>query len=57
MSLFNTSNINHFIYQTEVLEFHILGGLSVIGLDRMRVTLKVNTLEDEFHALRHNIDF
>ena len=56
MSLFNTSNINHFIYQTEVLEFHILGGLSVIGLDRMRVTLKVNTLEDEFHALRHNID-
>ncbi len=56
MNRFNTSNINHFIYATELLEFHILGGLSVFGLDRMRVTIKVNRIDNEFHALRHNID-
>ncbi|WP_299884328.1 hypothetical protein [uncultured Lacinutrix sp.] len=56
MNLFNTSNPNHFIFKTDVLECHILGGLSVFGLDRMRITLKVNRTEDELHALRHNID-
>ncbi|WP_299112017.1 hypothetical protein [uncultured Winogradskyella sp.] len=56
MNTFNTSNPNHFVFTTEVLEVHILGGLNIHGLDRMRVTLKVNCIEDEFHALRHNID-
>lgn len=56
MNRFDTSNVNRFIYVTEVLEFHILGGLSVYGLDRMRVTIKVNGIDNEFHALRHNID-
>lgn len=56
MNQFNTTNVNHFIFTAEKLEFHVLGGLSTLGLDRLRVTLKVNTLEDEFHALRHNID-
>ncbi len=56
MNTFDTSNSNHFIFQTDVLEVHILGGLNTYGLDRMRVTLKVNRIEDEFHALRHNID-
>jgi len=56
MNTFVTSNPNHFVFSTEVLEVHILGGLSIHGLDRMRVTLKVNRIEDEFHALRHNID-
>ena len=56
MNLLNTSNPNHFTFQTEALECHILGGLSVLGLDRMRITLKINRIEDEFHALRHNID-
>ena len=56
MNHFDTSNTNHFIYTTELLEFHILGGLSTFGLDRLRVTVKVNKRDDEFHALRHNID-
>ena len=56
MNTFDTSNPNHFLFKTEVLEVHILGGLNIHGLDRMRVTLKVNRVEDEFHALRHNID-
>jgi len=56
MNQFDTSNPNHYTFTTEVLEFHILGGLNVNGLDRMRVTLKVNRIDNEFHALRHNID-
>ena len=56
MNLLDTTNPNHFRYTTEVLDFHILGGLSMLGLDRMRITLKVNCVADEFHALRHNID-
>jgi len=56
MSQFDTSNKNHFLFQTEELEFHILGGLSTYSMDRLRVTLKVNRTEDEFNALRHNLD-
>jgi len=56
MNQFNTSNSNHYTFTTDVMEFHILGGLNVNGLDRMRVTIKVNRLDNEYHALRHNID-
>jgi len=56
MNLLNTSNPNCYTFTTELVEFHILGGLNVHGLDRMRVTLKVNRIDNEFHALRHNID-
>ncbi len=56
MNTFNTSNSNHFTFTTDVMEFHILGGLNINGLDRMRVTLKVNKFDNKFHALRHNID-
>lgn len=56
MTQFNTSNTNHFTFTTETLQFHVLGGLSTFGLDRLRVTLKVHRLDDEFHALRHNMD-
>ncbi len=56
MSQLNTTNPNHYIYTTGVLEFHILGGLSTFGLDRLRVTIKVHRVDDEFHAMRHNID-
>lgn len=56
MSEFNTSNKNHFTYSNEKLSFHILGGITTFGLDRMRVTLKVHKSDDEFHAIRHNLD-
>ena len=56
MAQLNTSNPNHYSFQTEVLEFHILGGLNIHGLDRMRVTLKINKVDEPFHAMRHNID-
>lgn len=56
MSQFDTSNKHHFLFQTEELEFHILGGLGTYSLDRLKVTLKVNRCEDEFNAIRHNLD-
>jgi predicted transcriptional regulator len=56
MTKLNASNPNHYSFETEVLAFHILGGLNIHGLDRMRVTLKVNKVDDPYHALRHNID-
>jgi len=56
MNEFNTSNKNDFTFTTEALSIHILGGITTFGLDRMRVTLKVYRNEDEFHAIRHNID-
>ena len=56
MNQFDTSNSKHYTFTTEALEFHVLGGLNIYGFDRLRVTLKVNRLDDEFYALRHSID-
>ena len=56
MSQLDTTNVNHFIFSANVLECHILGGLSTYGLDRLRVTLKINKAGDPYHAIRHNID-
>ena len=56
MPTLNTQTPHHFTFESDPLSFHILGGLSTHGLDRMRVTLKVCMMDNEFHALRHNID-
>ena len=56
MNHFDTSNKHHFLFQTDELEFHILGGLGAYSLDRLKVTIKVNRQEDEFNAIRHNLD-
>ena len=45
----NTINPHCFIYQTEELLIELLGGVSVEGLDRMRVTMKV-TIVDRKHS-------
>ncbi|WP_211327026.1 hypothetical protein [Chitinophaga flava] len=50
----NTSNPEAISYQTEELGFTILGGIRLDGLDRMRVTLKVEVLNRKFnHYLDH----
>jgi len=49
----NTSNPDAITYQTEELGFTILGGIRLDGLDRMRVTLKVEVLNRKF---RHYLD-
>ena len=49
----DTTNSDHILYQHPPLDIAILGGVKLEGLDRMRVTLKVQV---EHLALRHNLD-
>lgn len=56
MNKLHTTNPHHFSYETELLSFHILGGVNCTSMDRMRITLKVHRYDNEFHALRHSID-
>jgi hypothetical protein len=49
----NTENREYITWQYEQLNFGLLGGLKVEGLERMRVTLKV---EYKQQAVRHNLD-
>ncbi|OQP68409.1 hypothetical protein [Niastella populi] len=49
----NTDNREYITWQFEQLNFGLLGGLKIEGLERMRVTLKV---EYKQQAVRHNLD-
>lgn len=49
----NTSNPDHITYEHPPIEIAVLGGIRLEGLDRMRVTLKVQI---EHLSLRHNLD-
>jgi dsDNA-binding SOS-regulon protein len=53
MILLNTENREYITWQYEQLNFGLLGGLKIEGLERMRVTLKV---EYKQQAVRHNLD-
>ena len=48
-----TTNKDHLVYKHAPLDIAVLGGIRLEGLDRMRVTLKVQL---EHLALRHNLD-
>lgn len=63
----NTGNPEAITYHTEELGFTILGGIRIDGLDRLRVTLKIEVVNRKFKhmlnnadladlAIRHNID-
>jgi predicted transcriptional regulator len=63
----NTEKHEHITYNTEELGFTVLGGVRLEGLDRMRVTLKIEVINRKFKhymnnpdiaslAIRHNID-
>ena len=63
----STENPEAISYQTEELLFTVLGGIKLEGLDRLRVTLKIEVVNREFKhylnnpeladlAIRHNID-
>jgi len=67
MAILDTHNPEAIIYQTEELGFTILGGIRLDGLDRMRVTLKIEVINRQFGhylnnpdiaglAMRHNLD-
>jgi len=49
----NISNPDHITYEHLPMEIAVLGGIRLEGLDRMRVTLKVQI---EHLSLRHNLD-
>lgn len=49
----DTTNPDHIRYEHDMIEIIILGGIRLEGLDRMRVTLKIQV---EHLALRHNLD-
>ncbi len=52
----NTSNTEQLIYENDLLEIIVLGGVKLEGLDRMRTTLKVLLKETSVPPVRHNLD-
>lgn len=51
-----TTNPNQLEYQNQLLKIAILGGIKLDGLDRMRVTVKIQSTEVDSLAVRHNLD-
>jgi len=52
-SKLDTTNPGHITYKHPPIEIAVLGGVKLEGLDRMRVTLKIQV---EHLAIRHNLD-
>jgi hypothetical protein len=52
----NSTNPDAISYQTEELGFTVLGGIRLEGLDRMRVTLKIEVLDRKFKHYLNNPD-
>jgi hypothetical protein len=53
---FTTTNPESLIYEHEFLKITVLGGIKLEGLDRMRVTLKIELKETSVPPVRHNLD-
>jgi len=53
MKPLNTDNAEYITWQYEQLQIALLGGFVIEGMDRMRVTVKV---EWKNKAVRHNLD-
>jgi hypothetical protein len=49
-------NTDQLIYENDILELTVLGGIKLEGLDRMRVTVKVQEQESSRPPVRHNLD-
>ncbi|POR30729.1 hypothetical protein BWK58_00080 [Flavobacterium columnare] len=55
MNNLNTTNPNHYIFETKHLKIAILGGIRFNNLEALRVTLGIQKLKSE-QVLRQNID-
>jgi len=56
-SRLHTSNAELLVYESGVLNVTVLGGIKISGLDRLRVTLKIEHKEkNHLLPLRHNLD-
>ena len=53
---FNNTNPESLIYQNEILQLTVLGGIKLEGLDRMRATLKIELKNTSIPPVRHNLD-
>lgn len=49
-------NTDQLIYENDILELTVLGGIKLEGLDRMRVTVKIQEQESSRPPVRHNLD-
>jgi len=49
-------NTDQLIYENDILQLTVLGGIKLEGLDRMRVTVKVQEQESSRPPVRHNLD-
>ncbi len=56
MNKLNFDNPDQLIYENDILQLTILGGIKLEGLDRMRVTIKVQLQESSRPPVRHNLD-
>lgn len=55
--MFNTSNPKQIEYSTDRLQITVMGGINLYHFDRMRVTLRVSTIDEKNNwSVRHNID-
>lgn len=52
----NCTNPESLIYENELLKLTVLGGIKLEGLDRMRVTLKIELKNSSIPPVRHNLD-
>jgi DNA-binding HxlR family transcriptional regulator len=52
----NTKNPESLEYTNEILKQTVLGGIKLEGLDRMRVTLKIELSDSSRPPVRHNLD-
>ena len=55
-SKLDTTNSDQLEYENELLKLTVLGGIKLEGLDRMRVTLKIELKDTSIPAIRHNLD-
>lgn len=51
-----TNNSDQLIYENQILQLSVLGGIKLEGLDRMRITIKVQLQQSSRPAVRHNLD-
>lgn len=52
----NTQNPNQLEYANKLIKIAVLGGIRLDGLDRMRVTVKIQGTQADSLAVRHNLD-
>lgn len=56
MAKLNTTDPNLLSYEHDILRIEVPGGVKLEGLDRMRVTLKVELKDSPRPPVRHNLD-